>query len=165
MWATCNIGAEDPKDKGLLFAWGETQGYKSISEHNFNWNNYKFSINGSSSNFSKYNSTDNKIILDLEDDAANVILGGKWRTPSESEFDELLQACSFETVNGMTRAYLKTNRNIEIYFPLSCYHMVNNLREVNAYDYYCRLISNGRGFISQNGRCNQASIRPVLPLS
>ena len=96
LWADRNIGAETPEDAGLFFQWGDVQGYTAEQVGNgeglkyFNWSDYKFSIDGSSSNFSKYNYTDNKVVLDLEDDAAHVLMGGNWRMPTQEDFHELI---------------------------------------------------------------------------
>ena len=95
LWATKNIGAETPEDAGLYFQWGDTQGYTAEQVGSgeglkaFSWADYKFSIDGSSSNFSKYNASDNKTVLDLEDDAAHVNMGGNWRMPTFEEYKEL----------------------------------------------------------------------------
>ena len=83
LWADRNIGAATPEDAGLYFQWGDTQGYTTEQVGDgeglkaFSWADYKFSIDGSSSNFSKYNASDSKTVLDLEDDAARVNMGGK----------------------------------------------------------------------------------------
>ena len=54
-WATTNVGAENPEDFGLYFAWGETQGYSGITdEKQFSWTDYKL-CGGSSSTLTKYN--------------------------------------------------------------------------------------------------------------
>ena len=96
LWADRNIGAATPEDAGLFFQWGDTQGYTAEQVGNgeglkyFHWDDYKFSIDGSSSNFSKYNSTDGKTVLDLEDDAAHVLMGGNWRMPTNEDFLELI---------------------------------------------------------------------------
>ena len=55
----------------------------------FNWTDYRFSIDGSDRNFSKYNTSDSKTVLDLEDDIAHVIMGGNWRMPTSEEYKEL----------------------------------------------------------------------------
>ena len=94
-WAKCNIGASTPEEPGLYFQWGDTQGYTAEQVGNgeglkaFSWADYKFSIDGSSSNFSKYNASDSKTVLDLEDDAAHVNMGGDWRMPTFEEYNEL----------------------------------------------------------------------------
>ena len=94
-WAKCNIGANSEEEAGLYFQYGDTQGYTAEKVGNgeglkpFDWGDYKFSIDGSSSNFSKYNASDSKTVLDPEDDAAHVNMGGNWRMPTENEFIEL----------------------------------------------------------------------------
>ena len=94
-WAKCNIGASTPEEPGLYFQWGDTQGYTDEQIGNreglkaFRWADYKFSIDGSSSNFSKYNASDSKTVLDPEDDAAHVNMGGNWRIPTFDEYKEL----------------------------------------------------------------------------
>ena len=92
-WRKYNLGAEKETDAGLYFQWGDTQGYTKEQvgvDKQFDWTDYKFSIDGSSSNFSKYTGSD-KTVLDLEDDAANAMLGGNWRMPTYDECKELYQ--------------------------------------------------------------------------
>ena len=78
----------------MYFQWGDTQGYTAEQVGNreglkaFNWADYGFSNGGSDSNFLKYNGSD-KTVLDLEDDAAHVIMGGNWRMPTFDEYKEL----------------------------------------------------------------------------
>ena len=94
-WAKWNIGADSEEESGLYFQWGDIQGYtaKQVGDGEglkaFYWNDYKFSINDSSSNFSKYNATDKKTILDLDDDAAHANMGGNWRMPTFEDYKEL----------------------------------------------------------------------------
>ena len=95
LWATKNIGANTEEEAGLYFQWGDTQGYTAEQIGNgeglkaFSWADYKFSIDGFSSNFSKYNASDSKTVLDPEDDAAHVNMGGNWRMPTSEEYQEL----------------------------------------------------------------------------
>ena len=95
LWADRNIGAATPEDSGLYFQWGDTKGYTAEQVGNgegqkvFSWADYKFSIDGSSSNFSKYNASDSKTVLDPEDDAAHVNMGSNWRMPTFDEYKEL----------------------------------------------------------------------------
>lgn len=95
LWAKYNIGATNEEEAGLYFQWGDTQGYTAEQvgdgegQKAFRWADYKFSIDGSSSNFSKYNASDSKTVLDLEDDAAHVIMGSNWRMPTFEEYKEL----------------------------------------------------------------------------
>lgn len=95
LWADKNIGATTPEEAGLYFQWGDTQGYTVEQMGNgegqkyFTWADYKFSVDGSDTNFSKYNSSDGKTSLDLEDDAAHVVMSGNWRMPTLLDFREL----------------------------------------------------------------------------
>lgn len=95
LWAKCNIGANSEEEAGLYFQWGDTQGYTAEQVGNgeglktFSWADYKFSIGGSVTNFSKYNASDSKTVLDPEDDAAHVNMGGNWRMPTFDEYKEL----------------------------------------------------------------------------
>ena len=88
-WATMNVGANNETDYGLHFAWGETQGYADASTKAFTWSDYKFNPSGDGSTMTKYNSTDGKTVLDLEDDAAHVNWGGDWHMPTKEQCDEL----------------------------------------------------------------------------
>ena len=93
LWATCNVGASKPSDYGLYFSWGDTQGYtaeqieKEDGKKNFSkdWSDYKFGVNP---NFTKY--TTPGAILELEDDAANVHMGGDWHMPTPKQIQELI---------------------------------------------------------------------------
>lgn len=113
LWATCNVGASKDSDYGLYFQWGDTQGYTTdqvgtgSGKKAFTWADYKFSIGGSSSNFSKYTTTD--ATLELEDDAAHVNMGGDWHMPTDNQIIELINTANTTTawttsdgVNGMT---------------------------------------------------------------
>ena len=94
-WAKCNIGASTPEESGLYFQWGDTQGYTAEQvgsgggQKAFKWADYKFSIDGSATKFSKYNASDSKKVLDPEDDAAHINMGGNWRMPTVDEYKEL----------------------------------------------------------------------------
>ena len=99
LWATYNVGADKPSDYGKYFQWGDTQGYTKEQvgkDKQFNWDDYKFSIDGSYSNFSKY--TNYVSTLELEDDAAHVNMGGSWHMPSPDQISELINETVSELV-------------------------------------------------------------------
>lgn len=93
-WATCNIGANNPSEFGDYFAWGENK-----SKSYFDWDNYKF---GKSNSMSKYCNdpewgvVDDKLGLELEDDAAHFNWGEAWRIPTNDEWGELIDNCYCE---------------------------------------------------------------------
>lgn len=114
-WATFNVGATSPEDYGDYFAWGETE-----PKDKYSWATYKW---GTSSNLTKYNTTDGKTILDPEDDAAQVHWGDKWRMPSKEEVDELTQQCSWIwTTHNNVNGYKVTGPNgNSIFLPAAGY--------------------------------------------
>ncbi len=90
LWATCNIGASVPEERGNYYAWGETE-----PKEYYAWDNegdYKWGVYGDNENYvmTKYNKTDGKTVLDPEDDAAQVNWCGAWRMPTWTEMEELL---------------------------------------------------------------------------
>lgn len=87
LWAACNLGADSPEDKGTLYAWGET-----TPKEIYSWGNY-FWCMGTEESILKYGS-DGKSVLEPGDDAAIVNLGGKWRTPTSADYQELLDNCT-----------------------------------------------------------------------
>ena len=104
LWADRNIGATDIYDGGKLFQWGDPTPY-DIPEHTdgkinegqkmFRSNDYKWSENGTST-MTKYNSTDHKLTLDTEDDAAHVNIGSDWRMPTKEQVIELFKETTQE---------------------------------------------------------------------
>lgn len=99
LWATMNVGATKETDYGLYFAWGETEGYTAEQvgvDKQFSWADYKFNSSGDGATFTKYTSTDNKVVLDAEDDAAAVNMGGDWHMPNIEQRIELFKG----TTNG-----------------------------------------------------------------
>ena len=106
-WATCNVGADKPEGYGGYYAWGELE-----EKDNYIVENYKFYESDDYHHINKYNSnsfdgkdgfTDDKMILDPEDDVAHVKWGGKWRMPTAEEWEELMEDCAWKwvEVNGM----------------------------------------------------------------
>ena len=124
-WATMNVGATKPEEYGLYFQWGDTQGYVDVSTKAFSWADYKWSDNGSSSVMTKYNSTDGKTVLDLEDDAAAANWGGNWKMPTEAQFRELFDNTNKEwtTVNSVSgyKFINKTDSSKYIFIPAAGY--------------------------------------------
>lgn len=116
-WASWNVGAAAPQDYGYYFSWGET----APKDKYYNIENYKWGT-GERGNVSKYSpAIDNKLILDLEDDAAYAAYGGAWRMPTEEEVLELCEAtfllrkvCKEKGVWGIRITSAKTRNSIFI---------------------------------------------------
>lgn len=91
LWAKYNLGTTDPTKPGDYYAWGEIETKKKYAE------NYKFYGKSSlKDGVIKYNRRDGKMVLELEDDAANVILGVGYRIPTKEDWQELLDECKWE---------------------------------------------------------------------
>lgn len=137
-WATCNIGAEKPEEQGLLFAWGDTQGYV-YRDHYFYWENYKFIFEGESTEeyITKYTVPDghryafwyedleatrfigdNKTRLEPIDDAAHVNWKGDWRMPTYEELNWLFNECNWAWDEAKQVIVVKSPyTDASIYFP------------------------------------------------
>ena len=102
-WATCNVGASSPEQKGNLYAWGETEPKTSFGWANYKWANGTFKTLTKYNWDSKYGVVDNLMTLELCDDAAHVALGFSWRTPTKEEYEELFSKCKYEfyVMNGV----------------------------------------------------------------
>ena len=101
-WAKCNVGAKNETDYGSYFQWGDIM---NKTNSNCNWTNYKY-CNGSNNTMTKYctdnshGTVDNKTSLDPEDDAATQIMGGNWRMPTQTEFEELIEGTNNQWVTN-----------------------------------------------------------------
>lgn len=145
-WASFNLGATAPEEYGEYYAWGETRPYycgqnpltwRFGKENGYAWSSYKFNPSGDGSTFDKYTGNDYSI-LQPEDDAACVNIGGNWRIPTEAEWTELHTQCNWEwktteddgyTCNG----YLVTGQNGNtIFLPAAGYWYSTYLAQLNS---------------------------------
>ena len=169
LWATCNIGANNPEDYGDYFAWGETVPYgqedtsnahnynttSSYTKTTFNWSTYKYCSGTSYNSLTKYcnNSdycyngfTDTLKELDLEDDAAYVNWGSEWRMPSDEQFDELINSSytttTWTTQNGVYGRKITSNSNgNSLFLPAAGYRSGSSLINAGTYgDYWSRTL-------------------------
>ena len=142
-WATCNVGADTPEDYGDYFAWGETS-----PKSDYEWETYKFRTSGDywdNVKFSKYNTDsdygpiDNKIALDLIDDAARSNWGGSWRMPTSAEQDELREKCTWTwiTLNGV-KGYKVTSKSNgkSIFLPAAGSRYGTDVYNAGSYSLY-----------------------------
>lgn len=110
-WGNYNLGANHPEDYGARFKWGESTPYYDIQS----WDDFnvygsdpicKYLSKGENdqwliakyNNLSTYGEVDGRTVLAQEDDAASVLLGIKWRIPTKSEWDELIEHCDWAHV-------------------------------------------------------------------
>ena len=184
LWATTNVGADNPQDIGLFFAWGDTEGHELEDGYLFSWENYKWGeVSGYDTYFTKYCSdssrgkdgfTDGKAELDLEDDAAFVNWGSDWRMPSKQQLDELQNECTWTlTTLGDVQGYNVEGPNgNSIFLPATGWRLDDMLLDGGAYwsrsgtpddvggAFY--LGWDDWGFYEFGGRCDGQCVRPVV---
>lgn len=182
-WATMNVGATSITDVGLLFQWGDTQGYTASQVGSGTGKKY-FGTDDYS--VTKYNTIDNKMVLDIEDDAVRTNWGGDWRMPTLSEFEQLLEATTYEWIenyqssgeNGILltdkidsskKLFFPTSGNADngiLYSPNTEGGYWSSSRAEDQYspnDYACRLmVSSPKPWKHQGCRYIGQSVRGVL---
>jgi uncharacterized protein (TIGR02145 family) len=132
LWATCNVGADNPEDYGDYFAWGET-----TPKDVYNWSTYQY-CNGSSSTLTKYCSKSsngyNGFIDDLttllpEDDAATANWGSDWRMPTKEEWQELYNntTVTWTTQNGVKGRLFTASNGNSLFLPAAGFRNGSNL--------------------------------------
>ena len=153
-WARCNLGASKPTDYGDYFAWGETEPNKA----DYTWATYKWMQAGKSDELyiTKYTVADgntggiwydadgnfigdNKKTLDAADDAAIANLGSPWRMPTENEFKELLDNCTWTrtTQDGVKGCEVKSKKNgNSIFLPAAGFRMGSELQDAGSRGFY-----------------------------
>ena len=189
MWATCNVGADKPEDYGLLFQFGRVDGYKFGDKNNKfrtkdqnkqDTGNEYTPVTTSGKVYKKYD------ISDVNDDAAHVNMGGKWRMPTYYQLEELLNNTShkIETLNDVKGMMFtsKINNN-QLFIPFAGYwyngiyynaksctdiwsSQVHALYVDNAYSLYCN--SNDYTHVTHvygNGFSSAFSVRGVFNIN
>ena len=130
----------------------------------------------------KYN-TESLTQLEPADDAAHVYLGGKWRMPTDEEWAELRENCTFTwTTQNNVNGFLVTSNvsgytNVSIFLPAAGFMVSTNLYGVGECGEYWH--SGNNTSIKENAgyngfetgytvmgygwtdRCSGLSIRPV----
>lgn len=125
LWATCNIGAQVPEDYGDLYQWGALAPITRTLDCLNDPASYVF-YNADCS-YSKYNATDGKTILDIEDDVAHVLYGEGWSIPSEEQNEELYKntLMTEEVINAVPVVRFTATNGKSIIFPKSGYGCYN----------------------------------------
>ena len=103
LWATTNLGATRPEEKGGYFAWAETS-----AKNSYLWDTYRY-CDGYDKSLTKYCAqadygfegyTDATPLTELmpEDDAATQLWGSSWRMPSREEWENLIDECDWSQI-------------------------------------------------------------------
>ncbi|MBR5748199.1 MAG: hypothetical protein IKY01_05360 [Prevotella sp.] len=164
-WASCNVGANSPEEKGDKFSWGETNPKTG---------------SGGVSNYLYYDSNTESYIdigIDIKGtdyDVAHVKWGGNWRMPTYTELCELRERCIWEWAqyNGVNGWVVKGNNGNSIFFPVgkeSIYLWASDMEVKSMGGKYgishCICFSNVTYQFSNSGisRSSVAFVRPVCP--
>lgn len=184
MWAYCNVGAGKSEAYGSYFAWGETEPKSDYSWDNYKWGDWnELTRYCTSSEYGKdgYRDVTNpefgKALTELlpEDDAARAKWGGKWRMPTQKDFEELIaKAPSTWTDNykntGVKGRIFTGSNGKSIFLPAANIH-----DGVRSGDYWTSTLFTSMPFyaigiyfgksnmkIDSNSRYVEHTIRPVF---
>ena len=128
-WAKCNVGAKTETDYGVYFQWGETSGISETllgkySDENYSWATAPFNNGASDYDETYFNSVKDTVcpngILAKEYDTATQIMGGNWRMPTQTEWQELLDNTTSEwtTINEVNgRKFTSKINGNSIFIP------------------------------------------------
>ena len=138
-WATCNVGASLPIEYGNYCAWGEIK-----TKEKYNGDTYKWSGNEQTIKYnadSSFGTVDNKTTLDPEDDAAAANWGGKWRMPTDDEWTELRENCTWTWTadhqgTGIAGRVVTGPNGNSIFLPAAGYRCIGNLYGAGAESIY-----------------------------
>ena len=100
LWADRNVGASSPGDYGSYYAWGETS-----TKNDYSWGTYQY-YDGS--NWTNIGSN----ISGSRYDVARQRWGGGWKLPTKSQWEELINRCTWTwTTQGGHSGYKVTGPN------------------------------------------------------
>ena len=135
-WANINVGATSVEDSGYFVSWGETE-----EKEVYSWSTYKYGTGSTS--MTKYCKSDKISVLEAMDDAATAVFGEDWRTPTQAEFQELIDNCTIEYItaeNGVNGVRLTSNiegyTDKSIFLPCGGYKQEDGTMNGSAYGDY-----------------------------
>ena len=139
-WRGWNVGASKPEEYGDYYAWGE-----KTTKADYSWTTYKWG-KSSSGPFDRYGDDRKTQFSDYDyaDDAARAVLGDGWRTPTSSEWTELLTKCSWKwtTSNGVKGMMVTGPNGNSIFLPAAGYKGERGLTNAGSYgDYWSSTLS------------------------
>ena len=168
-WAAGNVGAKNPEDYGLYFAWGETTGY---TDEQVTSGVRKF-------DYASYTASAISADLTLEQDAAHVNLGGNWRMPTKAEFEELNSntdqtwTADYNGTGGAGKVFTSKVNGNSVFFPAAGYCSNSSVSSVGSLgDYWsaswysssyawCLVFGSGYQRVGNGGRYYGQSVRGV----
>ena len=116
LWATCNLGADNPEGYGDYFAWGETQPKDTYTSDNYTY-------------------SDNPAIPPSDHDAATANWGSGWRMPTKEEWHELYKntTVTWTQQNGVNGRLFTASNGNSLFLPAAGYRYDSSLYGVGGY--------------------------------
>lgn len=179
LWATCNVGANNPEDYGDYFAWGET-----TTKSDYEWDNYKYCRDYDSHKLTKYvylpgwgynGFTDQLSTIEKSDDVAYQKWGSDWCMPTWAQFFELRKNCTWTWTsrNGKNGYEVKGINGNTIFLPAAGeegrwdvgargYYWSSSRNKTYSESAEALCITSGNvDEMYTSRRCNGYSVRPV----
>ena len=122
-WATMNVGALTPEEEGYFFSWGNVEGHNLNGQGTYNF--------GTSNTTEPYKSSSGAAItypgsIAVGDayDMARANMGGNWRLPTNAEFQELYDNCTWAwtSVNNVNGIRFTSSNGNSIFLPAAGYY-------------------------------------------
>ena len=125
-WGGWNVGASSPEGYGNYYAWGETS-----TKYDYSTGSYQY-----------YNGSDYVYIgSDISGtyyDVARYYWGGNWRLPTNAEYQELIDYCSWTwtTYNGVSGYKITGPNGNSIFLPAAGHRDGTELYYSGSFGYY-----------------------------
>ena len=124
-WANMNVGATKPEEAGDYFRWAETKPF----------------VEGDTNETYPYDGVDlGESIAGTKYDAATANLGAPWKMPTNEQWQELANNCTYTwtTQNGVNGGKFTGPNGASIFFPASgcCYGSGGSHSRVGSYGSY-----------------------------
>ena len=125
LWASCNVGATSPEEYGNYYSWGETTTKANYTEDSYQYYNGGYVNIGGDISGTQY-------------DVAHVEWGGSWRIPTEAEFRELNDRCtwSWTSYNGVNGYQITGPNGNSIFLPAAGTRCGSMLENCGSYGIY-----------------------------
>ena len=140
-WANVNVGAMNETEAGMYFSWGNTFGFYAGETYDFS------GIDDDTEEFlDPYKSTpgaklSGNIPTNITYDAARKNMGGSWRMPTTSDFQELYDECTWtqttrNSVDGFLVTSKATGNTNSIFLPAAGCWGEGSISDIGLCGYY-----------------------------
>lgn len=137
-WASFNVGATAPEEYGDYYAWGEVATKSDYSQATYEHFRIETGTDADGFDYEEQVWVDLGDISGTEYDVAHQKWGGSWRMPTESEFQELREYCTWKWgAKNTVYGYKVTGSNGNwIFLPAAGYRNTTDLDGDGSYGNY-----------------------------